>query len=207
MEDYMTIMIAHDNDVSNLYVGKTIKQGDVFYQEGTAGNATGNHVQLSVARGKFTDTGWHENEYGNWEINNEIDPTKALWLRRDTVVINNGGYTWKTTDTNTYEESTTYTVKPGDTLTGIAIRYGINWHDLYNANINTIGSAPNNIYVGQILTIPIGYTYYVVASGDTLSAIARRFNTTWEKIYEDNKNIIGNDPNNLKIGQKLKINL
>lgn len=45
-KDYMTIMFCHDNDVSDLYVGKIIKQGAIFYQEGTRGNATGNHCHF-----------------------------------------------------------------------------------------------------------------------------------------------------------------
>lgn len=46
---------------------------------------------------------------------------------------------------------------------------------------------------------------YIVVYGDTLSQIAEKFNTTYEKIYEKNKNIIGEDPNIIKPGQKLKI--
>lgn len=46
---------------------------------------------------------------------------------------------------------------------------------------------------------------YIVVSGDTLSQIAEKFNTTYEKIYEKNKDIIGDDPNIIKPGQKLKI--
>lgn len=46
---------------------------------------------------------------------------------------------------------------------------------------------------------------YIVKSGDNLSQIARRFNTTWEKIYNDNKSVIGNNPNLIRPGQKLVI--
>ena len=46
---------------------------------------------------------------------------------------------------------------------------------------------------------------YIVVYGDTLSQIAEKFNTTYEKIYEKNKDIIGEDPNIIKPGQKLKI--
>lgn len=47
---------------------------------------------------------------------------------------------------------------------------------------------------------------YTVQSGDNLSKIANKFNTTWKKIYEDNKDIIGDDPNLIKPGQVLTIN-
>lgn len=46
---------------------------------------------------------------------------------------------------------------------------------------------------------------YIVKSGDNLSSIAEKYNTTWQKIYDDNKGIIGNNPNLIFKGQKLII--
>jgi nucleoid-associated protein YgaU len=53
--------------------------------------------------------------------------------------------------------STRYTVRPGDTLWGIAAHYygnGSRYTDIYNANKGTIGGNPNLILPGQALTIP-----------------------------------------------------
>lgn len=47
---------------------------------------------------------------------------------------------------------------------------------------------------------------YTVQSGDNLTKIANKYNTTWKKIYEDNKDVIGDDPNLIKPGQVLTIN-
>lgn len=46
---------------------------------------------------------------------------------------------------------------------------------------------------------------YKVVYGDTLSDIAEKFETTWNKIYEKNKAIIGENPNLIKPGQILEI--
>jgi len=76
-----------------------------------------------------------------------------------------------------------YTVRPGDTLTRIAIRFGTTvW---YLASINGL-SNPNRIYVGQHLFVPCRpappppgpLCNYIVRPGDTLYRIALRFGTT-----------------------------
>jgi hypothetical protein len=53
----------------------------------------------------------------------------------------------------------TYTVKKGDTLWGIAVKFlknGARWPEIYNipANKKVIGPNPNLIYPGQVLQIP-----------------------------------------------------
>ena len=48
----------------------------------------------------------------------------------------------------------TYTVVKGDNLSKIASKYGTTWQKLYEANKSVIGSNPNLIYPGQVLTIP-----------------------------------------------------
>lgn len=92
--DYMTIMLAHDNDVSNLWVGKVIKQGEVFYQEGTKGQATGNHVHFECAKGKFTGTGWY-NDGVAWAINNGKRADQCLWIDDTYTIKDTKGYTFK----------------------------------------------------------------------------------------------------------------
>lgn len=96
--DYMTVMLVHDNDTSDLYVGKKINQGERFFEEGTAGNATGNHIHLEVAKGKMSGSGWYENSYGTWTITNAVHPASALFISPTTVVKKGYGYNWKTVD-------------------------------------------------------------------------------------------------------------
>ena len=92
--DYMTILLAHDNNVSDLWVGKVIKQGEIFYQEGTKGQATGNHVHFECAKGKFTGTGWY-NDGVAWSINNGKRVDQCLWIDDTYTIKDTKGYTFK----------------------------------------------------------------------------------------------------------------
>lgn len=96
-----------------------------------------------------------------------------------------------------------YTVKSGDTLSNIAKKYNTSTQIL--AEYNNI-SNPNKIYVGQIIKIPtINNTsseYYTVKSGDTLSSIAKKYNTTVTKLV--NLNNIKNK-NLIYVGQTIKV--
>ena len=102
----------------------------------------------------------------------------------------------------------TYTVRSGDTLSGIAARYGTTWQHLQQLN----GLAdPNRIYVGQVLKVtgsapaaapaPAARTY-TVRPGDTLSGIAARYGTTWQHLQQING--IRN-ANLIRVGQVLRI--
>ena len=98
----------------------------------------------------------------------------------------------------------TYTVQSGDTLSGIADRYGTSWQHL--AELNGLAD-PNIIYPGQTLVIdgsapaPAAQTY-TVQSGDTLSGIASAYGTSWQRLAEINGI---SDPNVIYPGQVLTI--
>src|SRR6266542_3083195 len=49
---------------------------------------------------------------------------------------------------------------------------------------------------------------YTVADGDTLASIANKFygdESQWRKIYDANRQVIGDNPDNVKVGTKLTI--
>lgn len=105
-----------------------------------------------------------------------------------------------------------YTVQPGDTLSGIARRYGVSVEEL--ESINGITN-PNLIYPGEVLKIYPNekreprdtdrirfYSTYIVRSGDTLSSIAQRFDTTVNELVRLND--ISN-PNLIYPGEILKV--
>lgn len=100
-----------------------------------------------------------------------------------------------------------YVVKKGDTLTKIAKLYKTTYQNL--ASYNNI-SNPNKIYIGQIIKIPNSFdevapSKYIVKKGDSLTSIAKRYNKNWKSLYEDNKKVIGNNPNKIYPGQVLVI--
>ncbi|HEY7718840.1 MAG TPA: LysM peptidoglycan-binding domain-containing protein [Pedococcus sp.] len=103
--------------------------------------------------------------------------------------------------------TTRYTVRGGDTLGEIAARFGTTTAAL--ARLNHIAD-PDLIRVGQVLSIPRpssalprpSTTRYVVRAGDTLSAIAGRFHTTWQAIARANHIA---DPDLIHVGQVLQV--
>lgn len=110
----------------------------------------------------------------------------------------------------------TYTVKAGDTLSAIASRYSTSSSTL--ASLNSL-SNPNLIYVGQVLKVSSNVSTssstgssanstvttaasYTVKAGDTLSAIAAKYGTTYQALASANS--ISN-PNDIYVGQVIKV--
>ncbi len=101
-----------------------------------------------------------------------------------------------------------HTVAYGETLSGIAVWYGVSAYSLAQANHIT---NYNHIYSGQSLCIPggggpgpqpSGGFWYKVTYGDTLSGIALRYGTTTWAIMSAN-NLTS--ANRILVGQKLWI--
>ena len=102
---------------------------------------------------------------------------------------------------------TIYTVQKGDTLSLIASRYRTTYKKI--AQYNNIKN-PDLIYIGQKIKIPpsntvVAQVVYTVKEGDTLSKIAEKYNLNWKKLYEKNKDVIGDNPDLIYPGQKLVI--
>ena len=99
-----------------------------------------------------------------------------------------------------------YVVRHGDTLSGIAYRYGVSVNSLVRANGIT---NRNRIYAGQRLAIPYGApggsyhgAYHTVSHGQTLSGIAWRYGVSTWAIASANH--LAN-PNVIYAGQRLYI--
>ena len=149
-----------------------------------------NHIASASANTLAEET--KNGKYGNGETRKIVLGSRYTEVQN---IIN------KSSNSN---NSSTYTVVSGDTLSGIGSKLGVDWKSIANANGI---SSPYTIYPGQKLTIPGGASSnssvtYTVKSGDTLSEIAKKYNTTVSKIASDNG--ITNT-NLIYVGQKLII--
>lgn len=132
--------------------------------------------------------------------NTTVDAIKDLNnLVSDLIIV---GQTLKIPTSNT-STSIDYVVKSGDTLYAIARRYDTSVDTI--KSLNNLSS--NTLQIGQVLKIPtsagVNYITYIVKNGDTLYAIARRYDRTVNEI----KNLNNLTSDILQIGQSLKIPL
>lgn len=122
-----------------------------------------------------------------------------------TIIDNNYLYKYDSDcETSNKSQAIKYIVKSGDTLSGIAKVYGTSWRKIASDNELT---NPDLIYPGQVIMINTNKVInneitYIVKKGDTLSGIARKYNTTYQKLASDN-NI--QNPNLIYPGQKIVI--
>lgn len=151
--------------------------------------------------------GIHLYQYRNGQnLNGAVDFTRAL---QDNYGQVSGGQVVNPTPQPlpAIPTSGTYTVKSGDTLSGIASRFNTTYQNL--AAINGIAD-PNKIFPGQVLRIsaatpapaPVAGGRYVVKPGDTLGAISVAKGVSIADLVKAN-NI--SNPNLIYAGQVLVI--
>jgi N-acetylmuramoyl-L-alanine amidase len=94
-----------------------------------------------------------------------------------------------------------HVVSPGETVSGVAARYGVSIDAVVRANDL---ADPNLIVTGERLRIPRHVTTrsHRVKAGETLSSIATRYGTTVERLARSNRIA---DPNLIIEGQVLRV--
>lgn len=161
----------------------------------------------------------YNGQYGMWQFGGETNYIRSTLINGQTVDQNymlvdypsiikskgKNGYGAGAPNTKPQDpvvNTKTYTVVSGDNLSSIAVRYGITVDSI--CRLNNI-SNPNLIYPGQVLKLTGAVdntTYYTVKSGDNLSSIASKYNTTWQAIASLNGL---SNPSLIYPGQNLRV--
>ena len=165
--------VIGDNNQENGYLSYVVKSGDTLYAIASRYGTTVDAIK---------------------RLNNLSGNTLSVGQVLKIPSSNNGGNT---------ENYVSYVVKSGDTLYAIASRYGTTVDAIKNFNNLT----SNTLSIGQVLNIPTttggvdNYISYIVTRGDTLYAIASRYNTTVDVL----KRINNLTSDILSVGQILRI--
>ena len=92
-ERVITLALTHSGKDYQLY--HVYKPGDILYQEGTAGRATGNHIHLEVAEGSQKTKYW-DVKMKVYRMMGEMDPRNAFFILDGyTKVVNTQGLIFK----------------------------------------------------------------------------------------------------------------
>lgn len=76
----ITIALTHSlKQFVKTTVGKIYENGEPMYEEGTKGQATGNHVHVEIAEGK-QDTKHLDAKLNVWRMNNELNPVDLMYV-------------------------------------------------------------------------------------------------------------------------------
>ena len=174
-------LYAHMKSGLNLKIGDKVSKGTVLGYMSDSGNAYGGHTHFEVYRGneRIDPTIYLTND-----LPSEL--TKTSYKVGDTVEIN-GVYVSSTSDNKLAPAITKGTITK--ILTGVRNPYLLD-----NGNIGWIND--------DCIVKSKQETIYIVKSGDTLSGIANKYGTTYQKLASDNG--ISN-PNLIYPGQKIVI--
>lgn len=158
---------------------------------------------------QYTDTGSIVGTYGNVDMNIAYEDYPLIISSQGLNNHEESTIEPGATPEPTPEQNVIYTVLRGDTLWGIAQKFyadGNRYTEI--ASVNSI-SNPNFIKPGQKLLIPnhtgVNSIVYIVKTGDNLSTIASRYGVSWQTIYNNNRSVIGSNPNLIQPGQALRI--
>lgn len=196
-----------DLAVLNNVTAYTLRVGDVLIIPSSSGNNPDNMFMYTVKKG---DSLWSISKI----YSTSVEEIKRInYLTSNTLYI---GQVLRIPEMYTKEEEMVvpnyinYRVVNGDTLYGIARKYGVSVDTIVNDNAlkNNILSVGQNLKIrvnGEVVEECFGeeiiVNKYTVVKGDTLYSIARKFNTTVDNIKKKN-NL---SSNTLSVGQILNI--
>lgn len=111
----VTVAMTHANFqyVDRPYVGQIYAPGEVMYEEGTYGQATGNHIHYEVAEGLQTKK-YKDERLGVYRMNGELKPEDVCYICDSfSTVASMGGAVMSHCASEYYVAPDTKTFKPG----------------------------------------------------------------------------------------------
>ncbi len=197
----VTLALTHMNtiDTSKYYVGKVFEKGEKLYEEGKAGNATGNHIHLEIGKGYQTKKVNKGTSAGGWQLNDLIDIEDYFYIDESfTTVINDRGYKFETSGEPT-------PVVPTKEITKLTCVKSV-WKDGSGYTIRSIAS-PKGDLVGKIAVgATVGVADFV--AGDDNWAWVKLTDGTFIQFDKDYLEFAAeNVPNNEEELNKLKEDL
>jgi murein DD-endopeptidase MepM/ murein hydrolase activator NlpD len=97
----------------------------------------------------------------------------------------------------------TYSVQPGDTVQTIAATFGLQPESIMWAN-PAIEDAPDLLQIGQqVAILPLDGVYHTVADGDTLTAIAEKYQVETDAIVSCHYNNLDQQAPHIEVGMRL----
>ena len=215
--------------VAIVFIATAISSAPALSQSGPTGGTSGSGHEARLAAGGFeTGAGGFETAAGDVESavggsNATIDDSAPIGLgiisgNPEQRYSGSGDATQTASRAGTLDDGTllkpvavdtsvsdgkglmrSYRVRPGDTLTGIARKFGVTMMTVWWANHL---KAKDDLHIGQTLTIPpVSGLVVTVGSSDTLETLAAKYRVEPSEIVDANEL---DDPN-LVIGQTLTI--
>jgi hypothetical protein len=93
---YMTLTHPNDSDMAKIKVGQKIAKGKVICKEGTDGNATGNHLHITVGIAPFNKIKQNSNKKYCFVGKSVKKPEEIFYIDDDfTKIKNAGNIKWK----------------------------------------------------------------------------------------------------------------
>jgi murein DD-endopeptidase MepM/ murein hydrolase activator NlpD len=98
----------------------------------------------------------------------------------------------------------TYTVRPGDTVYGIAQQFGLTPYTIYWANSDVLHDNPHLLWPDMVLNIlPVDGVYHTVSEGETVASIAEKYSVDPSALYNEWNDLEEGEP--LLAGMRLVI--
>lgn len=159
---------------------------------------------ILLKRRHFSITSKYEQDFNDEEATAKAEAAeKAAAAKKPTTTTTKSSTTAKSTTTKSSTTTQYHTVVEGDTFGSLAKKYHTTSDAIQKLNPDV---EPTKMRIGQKIRVKgapaSSAKYHVIESGETISHLAVKYDTTTKRILELNPDI---DPAKIKIGQKIRV--